>query len=129
LGAVSLSSALVRAPWPTITLAAALCGIVGSAGAVYAVITARRLLKQSRLSAGVRGLVVHVVLPLSAYVMLVAALSDTSIALVVVAGAVLLLLFTGIDKAWDAVADHVFVNMRDKEAASRQEKISQRDSP
>jgi hypothetical protein len=41
---------------------------------------------------------------------------------------VLLLLFTGIDNRWDGVAYHVFVNMRDKDAASQQEKISQRDS-
>jgi hypothetical protein len=60
-GVALLLSALLRAPWPTVTLATALCGIIGFGGAVYAVVTARRLRKQalsSRLPARVRGLAV-----------------------------------------------------------------------
>jgi hypothetical protein len=40
------------------------------------------------------------------------AVSHAHDALLGVAGAVLLLLFIGIHNAWDAIAYHVFVNMR-----------------
>src|SRR5882762_11674505 len=46
-GATLLLSALLRAPRPTVTLATALCGIIGFGGAVYAVVTAQRLRKQA----------------------------------------------------------------------------------
>jgi hypothetical protein len=56
----------------------------------------------------------HVVLPLAAYALLAlspfAALSHTREALFGVGAAGLLLLFVGIDNAWDSVAYHVFVN-------------------
>ena len=42
-GAALLLSALLRAPSPTVTLATTLCGIIGFGGAVYALITAKRL--------------------------------------------------------------------------------------
>jgi hypothetical protein len=119
-GAALLLSALLRAPWPTVTLATALCGIIGFSGAVYAVITARRLRKQAVYRPEFEDWLFHVLLPLAAYVMLAlspyVAVSHTSIALFVVAGAALLLLFIGIHNAWDAVSYHVFVNARDKDA-------------
>jgi hypothetical protein len=126
VGAASLLSALVRAPWPTITLATAVCGF-GSAAAVYAVIAVRRLRKQSRLSAGVCGLVVA---RRAAFVGHRNALRSSIGYQHCVSGwrrcgAAL----ARHDKAWDAAAYHVFVNMRDKAAASQQEKNFTRDSP
>ena len=54
----------------------------------------------------------HVVLPVTAYVALtlsaIAALSHASEALFGIGAAALLLLFTGIHNAWDAVFYHVF---------------------
>ncbi len=132
-GAALLLSALLRAPWPTVTLATALCGIIGFGGAVYAVITARRLRKQAVYQPEFEDWLFHVLLPLAAYVILAlspfAALSYTRVALFAVAGAALLLLFIGIHNAWDAVSYHVFVNARDKDAESGRETISDRDLP
>ena len=58
----------------------------------------------------------HVLLPLAAYAVLavsaLAALSHTREALFGVGGATLLLLFSGIHNAWDAVAYHVLVNRK-----------------
>ena len=44
--AALLLSALLRAPWQTITIPAALWGLMGSIGVVYAAIVARRMKKQ-----------------------------------------------------------------------------------
>jgi hypothetical protein len=127
-GAALLLSALLRAPWPTVTLATALCGIIGFGGAVYAVIIARRLRNQAVYQPEFEDWLFHVVLPFAAYVILAlspfAALSYARVALFVVAGAALLLLFIGIHNAWDAVSYHVFVNMRGKDDESRHEDIS-----
>ena len=58
----------------------------------------------------------EVKLPLAGYALLVLcaliALSHAHEALLGVAAAALLLLFVGIHNAWDAIAYHVFVNMR-----------------
>ncbi len=117
----------------TTLLATALCGIIGFGGAVYAVITARRLRKQAVYQPEFEDWLFHVLLPLAAYVILAlspfAALSYTRVALFAVAGAALLLLFIGIHNAWDAVSYHVFVNARDKDAESGRETISDRDLP
>jgi len=123
-GAALLLSALLRAPWPTVTLATALCGIIGLGGAIYAVITARRLRTQAVYRPEFEDWLFHVLLPLVAYVILAlspfAALSYERVALFAVAGAALLLLFIGIHNAWDAVSYHVFVNRQDKDAEPRQ---------
>jgi hypothetical protein len=61
----------------------------------------------------------HLVLPLVAYALLAlspfAAQSHICEVLFGVGAATLLLLFVGIHNAWDAVAYHVFVHMRDKD--------------
>ena len=58
----------------------------------------------------------HVALPIAAYALLgiaaLAAQSHEEETLLAVAAAVLLLLFIGIHNSWDAIAYHVFVNMR-----------------
>jgi hypothetical protein len=59
-------AALLRAP--TITPATVLCGIVGFTGAVYAVITARRVRKQAVYQPEFEDRLFHFVLPPSAYV-------------------------------------------------------------
>src|SRR5262249_31081755 len=46
-GAALLLSALLRAPWQTITIVAALWGLMGFSGVAYAVIIARRMRKQA----------------------------------------------------------------------------------
>ena len=73
----------------------------------------------------------HVVLPLGAYALLAlssfAAHAHTRDALFGVGAAALLLLFSSIHNAWDAVAYHVFVNMRDTNAEPRRDETAEKE--
>jgi len=113
---VLLLSAVLRAPWQSITLVAALWGLVGFSGVVYCVIVGRRMRVQTAYRPEFEDWLFHGLLPLAAYAMLIAAVflavSHTHEALFGVAAAALLLLFIGIHNAWDAIAYHVFVNLR-----------------
>jgi hypothetical protein len=112
-----LLSALLRAPWQTITVAAAAWGVVGVSGLVYALIVARRLRAQAAYHPDFEDWLFHVLLPLVAYATLAlsafAAASHTREALFAVGGMTLVLLFVGIHNAWDAVAYHVLVRRQD----------------
>jgi uncharacterized membrane protein len=113
-GAALLLSALLRAPWKTITVVAALWGIVGFAGVLYSVIVARRMRKQTVYKPQFEDWLFHFVLPWLGYVLLVlsslAASSHTHEALFGVGATGLLLLFIGIHNTWDAVTYHVFLS-------------------
>ena len=63
-GAALLLSALLRAPWPTITPAAALWRLIGLGGAVYMVIVARRVRLQTVYRPGLEDWLFHALLPL-----------------------------------------------------------------
>lgn len=112
-GAVLFLSALLHAPWQTITVAEILWGLLGLGGMVYTVIVARRMCKQPVYQPVFEDWLFHVALPVFAYAILAltsfAASSHTREALFGVGGAALLLLFIGIHNAWDSVAYHVFV--------------------
>jgi hypothetical protein len=114
--AVLLLSALLRAPWPTINIAAVVWGAVGLSGIAYALIVARRMRKQGVYQPEFEDWLFHALLPLAAYAILalspLAAASHAREALFGVGAAALLLLFTSIHNAWDAIAYHVFVVMR-----------------
>ena len=116
-GAALLLSALVRAPWQTITPAAALWGLIGLSGIAYTAIVARRMRVQTTYRPEFEDWLFHVLLPFAAYAMLAistyAALSHAHEALFGVGAAVLVLLFIGIHNAWDAVAYHALVNKPD----------------
>lgn len=122
--AVLLLSALLRAPWETAAPADAVCGLLGFAGLIYALVTARRMRRQTTYRPDFEDWLCHALLPLTAYAMLAAsafaALSGMREALFGIAGAALLLLFSGIHNAWDAVAYHVLVGRgqqgRDRDA-------------
>jgi hypothetical protein len=115
--AVLLLSALLHAPWQTITPAAALWGLMGFGGVAYAVIVVRYMRRQTVYRPEFEDWVFHILLPVAAYALLAlsafAAPSLTREALFAVGAAALLLLFTGIHNAWDNVAYHVFVNRRE----------------
>lgn len=115
-GVVLFLSALLRAPWPVAAFVAALCGLMGLGGGAYALIVVRRMRMQTAYQPDFEDWSFHVLLPLAAYALLVvsafAAPSHMREALFGTAGATLLLLFIGIHNAWDAVAYHVFVNLR-----------------
>ena len=110
---VLLLSAVLRAPWHAITTIAALWGVVGLSGVVYAVIITRRMRVQTAYRPEFQDWLFHVLLPSAGYLTLVlsalAAPSHTREALFGVGAAALLLLFIGIHIAWDNVAYHVLV--------------------
>jgi L-asparagine transporter-like permease len=115
-GTALLLSAVLRAPWQAITLAAGLWGLVGFAGVAYSAVVVRRMRKQAAYQPDLEDWLFHFLLPLAAYGLLalsaLAASSHAHEALFCAGAAVLLLLFIGIHNSWDGIAYHVFVTMR-----------------
>jgi hypothetical protein len=115
--AVLFLSALLQAPWRSITWPAILWCLTGCGGIVYMLIVSRRMRQQHVYQPVLEDWLFHAVLPLAAYAMLtfspLAIQADRSMTFFSVATAALLLLFTGIHNAWDAVAYHVFVKMHE----------------
>lgn len=111
-----LLCAVLRVPWPGILPAAFLWGLIGVGGIAYSVVVYRRMRKQTGYHPDFEDWFFHTLLPFFAHGMLVisafAAIPQAHIALFAVGGAALLLLFIGIHNAWDAIAYHVFVNLR-----------------
>ena len=112
--AVLLLSAILRAPWQSIPRLTGLLGLLGLAGVVYAVIVARRMLRQEAYTPVLEDWVFHLAFPFAAYVLLAvapfAAPTHPRGAFFCIGAASLLLLFTGIHNAWDAVAYQVFMS-------------------
>lgn len=110
-------SGLLCAPWDGLAAASLLWGLVGAGGLVYVVIVIRRMRAQSTYRPELEDWLFHVLLPFAAYCILavsaVAARFRPREALFGAAAAALLLLFTGIHNAWDAVTYHVFVKSTD----------------
>ena len=121
-------SAILHAPWRTITIVAVLWGLVGFGGAVYTVIVAWRMRKQSAYEPVFEDWLFHCGLPFAAYATLAlssfSAPSHAREALFGVGAAVLLLLFIGIHNAWDSVSYYVLVKMV-QHAQQRNESKSQ----
>ncbi len=118
---VLLLSALLRAPWDSVVSIADLAGLIGVAGAVYVLVTARRMYRQTVYRPDSEDWSFHIVLPFAAYAVLAgsafAALTREHEALFMLGGAALLLLFSAIHNAWDAGAYHVmFHRARDRDA-------------
>lgn len=111
-------AALVRIPWPEAANALWAAGAAGAAGLIYTAITAARMWRQDVYRPDFEDVLCHVVLPLAAYGLLVAAgawgRAHLEPALYAVGAAALILLFDGIHNAWDAVAYHVYVQRRPK---------------
>jgi hypothetical protein len=111
-GAVLGLAGIFNAPWDGIGGAAVLLGLVGLSGVVYTIIVIRRMRAQSVYRPQWEDWLFHVALPLAAYFTLAvsayAAWAYPREALFGAGAAALLLLFTGIHNAWDAVTYHVF---------------------
>jgi hypothetical protein len=124
-GAALLLSALLNVPWHTITIAAALWGLMGFSGLAYAVVVAWRMRRQAAYRPGPEDWLFHIVLPSAAYATLAgspfAAPSHTREALFCVGTAALLLLFIGIHNAWDSVTYHVLVSTGNNTADPRRD--------
>lgn len=112
-GTVLGLSGILTAPWDGIGPDAVLWGLVGLSGVVYVVLVIRRMRVQTAYQPEFEDWLFHVVLPMAAYLTLAASAYAAYFylreALFAVAAAVLLLLFTGIHNAWDAITYHVFV--------------------
>lgn len=110
--AVLLLAALLRAPWPTVNAAATAWGLLGLGGALYAVIVAHHMYRQDIYAPVFEDWLCHAVLPLIAYAILASssffAARHLGAALFAVGTSALLLLFSAVHNAWDAVAYHVF---------------------
>jgi hypothetical protein len=118
-GVVLLLSAILSAPWNTVTTPALLWGVVGVCGVIYTIVVALRMRKQTTYRPVFEDWLFHVLLPLSAYgTLLISALtvqSHTRADLFWIGGASLLLLFVGIHNAWDTITYHVYTVPKKKD--------------
>ena len=89
-------------------------------GAIYAGIVAGRMRQQMAFWPQFEDWLLHVVLPAVAYALLALSAAAASVrareALFAVGAASPMLLFAGIHDAWDAVAYHVLVSIRNAQA-------------
>ena len=102
-----LVSAIVCAPWPSVTQAAIALAVCGIGGIVYVGVVIRRA-GRARYTPVLEDWIWHIVLPLAAYVALAAAPivlveERATSSLFVVAAAAISLVFIGIHNAWDTV--------------------------
>ena len=105
-------AAFIRVPWPSITPPSIIGAIVGAGGVVYVLKTVREIRAQTVYRPVFEDWLFHVILPLAAYLTLFIlafeAFWNIRFSLFIGAAATLILLFTGIHNAWDAVTWHVF---------------------
>src|ERR1700679_3267520 len=108
-----LLSALFRVPWDSIAESAISAGVVGFAGTAYAVLTAWRMRRQTIYSPDIEDWLFHMILPLTAYVLLAGTalcmVAHAREAMFAAGAATLILLCCGIHNAWDAVVWHVMM--------------------
>ena len=104
---VLLLSAVLCAPWDGLAGAAALIAVCGAAGTGYTGLVSWRARRFAEYELVFEDWLWHIVLPLAAYAMLLAAglalARRPPGALFTIAAAALLLLFVGIHNAWDTV--------------------------
>lgn len=105
--AVLLASAILSAPWHSLSSVASALGACGLAGVLYGVIVIRQARRQTGYKPVFEDWLWHTMLPLIAYALILIAagfLTRYSPRLLfLVALAVLLLLFVGIHNSWDAI--------------------------
>jgi hypothetical protein len=109
--AVLFLSAMLAAPWESLHVVGVRLVLAGIAGAIYAAIIARRVIRRARLADSydpvLEDWLWFVILPLVAYGALVVAaflfLGDPTPALFIIGAAMILLLAIGIHNAWDTV--------------------------
>jgi hypothetical protein len=121
-GAVLLISAILCAPWHSLPHVAVLMGLSGLIGLGYAARIAFRASKLSSYKPDLEDWICYTVLPLLAYATILGAGIGLSTApanaLFALAGAVILLIFTGIHNAWDVVTFVTIKDFGDKPASS-----------
>jgi hypothetical protein len=104
---VLLVSAILTAPWHTLSNPGLLLGLAGLGGIAYAIIALRRVRRQPGYQPVMEDWVWYGVVPIVAYIALVVAAltlpGSPAPALFGIGAVVLLLLFLGIHNAWDVV--------------------------
>jgi hypothetical protein len=105
--AVLLISAILTAPWHSLSAVSLSLGVCGLTGVIYSGVVLYRARRQTGYKPVFEDWLFHTALPLVAYGVLATAAfdlsRDTEAALFAVAAATLLLLFIGIHNAWDTV--------------------------
>jgi hypothetical protein len=114
--AVLLITAFAVMPWHSLKPLAWIWRIGGLGGALYVVYVIRRMVTQSAYKPVAEDWLFHALLPMAGYVLVVAsgllAFAHSRTAAFVVAGAALVLLFTGIHNAWDSATYIVFTRRK-----------------
>ena len=122
---VLLISAILSAPWASWSKPSVVLAIFGIAGAIYALIIARRARRVTGYVPVLEDWMFHVGLPFAAYASVgVAALTfsrHATGALFVIAAMTLLLLFIGIHNAWDTVT-YIAISAAEEKSKARQAK-------
>ncbi len=124
--AVLFISAIVSAPWPALSSVGLVLGAAGVAGLVYALIVVRRTQRQTLYIPVLEDWLFHAVLPVIAYATLLMAAvflwSYPTLALFVIGGVALLLLFVGIHNAWDGAVYIALRRQRQQQPEGRGDK-------
>ena len=112
-GTVLGLSGILCAPWDGVGAASSIWGLVGAGGLVYIVAIIRRIRAQTAYRPQFEDWLFHVLLPFTSYLLLAVSAYTVRFrmreSLFGVAAASLVLLFSGIHNAWDAVTYHVFI--------------------
>jgi hypothetical protein len=105
--AALLISAILSAPWPGHHFVQLALGLMGLGGIIYSIVVWRRVRGVTTYAMVFEDWAWHVILPLLAYAVTVAAAvsveRETVVALFLIGGASVLLLFIGIHNSWDTV--------------------------
>jgi hypothetical protein len=121
--AVLLVSAAMSAPWRVLSHLSLLIGACGIAGAIYALLVARRAKLQPDYVPVLEDWIWHVALPFISYLaLLIAAIllfRHEADALFTMGAAALLLLFIGIHNAWDTITYLVVERVSGKDGESQ----------
>jgi hypothetical protein len=103
---VLFTSAIIAAPWHSLTAPAVLLGICGLGGIAYAVIITLTAIRQTAYKPVLEDWIWHSVIPFVAYLLMLigaVALARSGGGLYAIGATSLLLLFDGIHNAWDTV--------------------------
>jgi hypothetical protein len=115
---VLLLAGMQTAPWSGIEPVMIVWGLLGFSGVVYEIVVVRRMRLQTAYAPVFEDWLFHVLLPFVGYATIAVSAFTLRVnsvdALFAAAAAVLVLLFTGIHNAWDAVTYHVFSRKPEK---------------
>ena len=126
-GTVLLLAGILSAPWQTFSSLGLLLGLVGLGMVFYSIIVLRRMRRVPDYQSTLEDWLWYMAFPFLAHILLLVAafvlLKNPSLALYIVAAAMMLLLLVGIRNAWDMVT-FLAVERAHSEKKSQEEKSS-----